>query len=265
MGFQICLMSGIGLIHGLFDNSEHIPGLIAQRRSFGLLEARQRRLTDFPSDSGIAQVEFDARQQQPAKHALGEQGRWLEECQGALAEFARFLQPAVLVIHQGLVEIDGRDPGVVVLAVEELPRAPEEVQRDRGIAVVGQRDRQVGLRLGRLIAHSQLQECLLRAARQVGALFAQFQLEVHLGLIQIAERLPVGVAEFVAVLARRPVELDRVRVLAAQVVQIRDVVIGQHDQERHVVLHAVCTRLRVGIERVAERVEADLAGGGVLE
>jgi hypothetical protein len=91
-------------------------------------------------------------------------------------------------------------------------------------------DRQIGHGLGRFVAQPELLEGVESAPRQMGAFLAQIQLEVHFRLVQVAQPLVIGVAHRVAVLPRGAIEIDGAGVLASQVVQIGDVVIGFGDQ-----------------------------------
>ncbi len=54
----------------------------------------------------------------------------------------------------------------------------------------------------------------------------------------------VRLANDVALLLRGSIQIQRARVFAAEVVEVRDVVVGLQDQERHRVPLAVLARLR---------------------
>jgi len=66
--------------------------------------------------------------------------------------------------------------------------------------MVARRDRQVGHGLGHFVAHAELAEGFERTARQMGAFFTQVELEIHFGLVEIAEPLMVQVSQRVTVL-----------------------------------------------------------------
>ena len=135
---QVGLVGGFGLAQSLFDDAQHIPGLVTEGGCFGLLEAVEGGQADLPGLCALAAIQMDAGQQQLAQHALGEQGGSREEVERPLAQLQCLVEAVVLLVNQGLVKIDGGDPGAIVFAIEELPRPMEKLQGDGGVAVVGE-------------------------------------------------------------------------------------------------------------------------------
>ena len=213
----------------------------------------------------MPRIQVNARQQELAQCGLSAQRRWGEELKRAFRKCAGLRQAPFLVEHQGLVQIDGRSQGLVLLAGEQVPSLAEQVQRKLGIAVMAGSDRQIGHGLGGFVAHPELLEGVESPPRQVRAFLAQVQLEVHFRLVQVAQPLVIGVPQRVAVLARGAIELDGAGVLASQVIQIGDVVIGMGHQQRHVVALRVGPHFVIRLQRLVELVQADLAGGHVLQ
>ena len=61
--------------------------------------------------------------------------------------------------------------------------------------MVGERNGEVGLGLGRLVPHAEREEGFLGALGQGGAFLNEIQLQIHLGLIEIAESQAIGVVQ----------------------------------------------------------------------
>ena len=168
---------------------------------------------------------MNARQQQLAQGRFAGQGRAGEKLERAFGQGFRLGQAPLRMEHQGLVEIDDGDPCLVVLAREKLAGLAKELDGQAAVAVVAAGDGQVGQGLGRFVPHTELPEGRQGAARQMGALFAEVQLQVHFGLVEIAQAFAIGVAELVAMFAGGLVHGDGARVFAAQVEEVGDVVI----------------------------------------
>ena len=75
----------------------------------------------------------------------------------------------------------------------------------------------------------------------------------------------VGVAQHARALARGLVELEGARVLAAEVMEVGDVVVGLDDEPRQAVRVGEAARLLVQGESAREIVQADLAHGQVAQ
>jgi hypothetical protein len=70
-------------------------------------------------------IQVNARQQELAQRRLSAQRGWGEEPIRAFRKRPGLRQAPFLVEHQGLVQIDGRDPGLVPLAGEQVPSLAE--------------------------------------------------------------------------------------------------------------------------------------------
>ena len=138
VGLKVGLPGVNGRAQSFFDDAEDVPGLVTERGRFGLLEAIQGGQADKFGLRGLAAIQVDSGQQQLAEHALGEEGRRREKVERPLAELECVIEPVVLAVKQGLVEIDGGDPGAIVLAIEEAARLFEELQGHGGLAVVSE-------------------------------------------------------------------------------------------------------------------------------
>src|SRR5882724_10282187 len=75
----------------------------------------------------------------------------------------------------------------------------------------------------------------------------------------------VSVADLFRIEASSPHHRDRPAVLPAQVIQIRNVVVGLRYEQRHAVLFAKLARLLIRIERARKLIEADVACGHIAE
>ena len=167
--------------------------------------------------------------------------------------------PSVAIQHESLVEVDERQPDLIPFSGEQLARARKEIERAPCIALMRGHDGKVGDRLRRFVDQPQLLEAGERARRPRVCFVAEVQFQVDLRLIQIAERAVIRVASLLGLLLGGSIQLQRARVLAAHVVEVRDVVIGLRDQKRHVVRLAVPLRFDIGLERVVELIQADRA------
>ena len=138
---------------------------------------------------------------------------------------------------QGLVQLEERGPGGVLLARRSSARA-SRAQPDGAAEVpllaVGDGEEAEGLRA--LVAVAEPAEARARLLRHLHRLLAQVQVQVDLGQVQHAQRGEVGVARGAAGLARGLEGFDRASVLPAKVVEVGDVVVGEGDQARHAVL-----------------------------
>ena len=96
--------------------------------------------------------------------------------------------------------------------------------------------------------------------REVACLAAEVELEVDLGLVEVAQRAVVVLLDLEAARAGQLVEADRLGVLAFQIVEVGDVVVRLHLQEMHAVRVAVAFQLRVGRQRLVEGVGVQRLG-----
>jgi len=167
--------------------------------------------------------------------------------------------PSIAIQHERLIEVDERQPDLIPFSREQLARVRKEIERAPRIALMSGGDGQVGDRFRRFIDQPQFLEAGERARRQCVCLVAEVQFQVDLRPIQIAERAVIRVASLLGLLLCGLIQLQRTRVLAAHVVEVRDVVIGLGDQKRHVVRLAISLRFAIGLERVVELIQADRA------
>ncbi len=110
-------------------------------------------------------------------------------------------------------------------------------------------DSSVRQRFCRFVAHAQLFEARETFRGHFPGFFAQIQFEVNVRKIQIAKCLMVGVAGGLAGAPRRVELLDSDAVFAAEIMEVRDVVVGLRHQQRHAVLLAQLASLLVAIQR----------------
>src|SRR4051812_106643 len=137
-----------------------------------------------------------------AEHGLRRQERSLEKIERLLAGAPRFEQAAFVEQHQRLVKIDQRRPDVVLLLHEQVAPLREELERGKPFAELAESNGAIGERLGSFVSHAEFGEALLRGARGFSRVFAQVQLEVDLGEVEMTEREMVRVAGGAARLAR---------------------------------------------------------------
>ncbi len=166
---------------------------------------------------------------------------------------------------EAAVDVDQGRPEVVALADEHLPRAGEELKRAEHFALPAHADGEVGERLRRLVRHLQGLEAGEGLLGQGDAFLQEVQLEVELRLVEVAERAMVGVTQRLRARPRGLVELEGQRVLAPQVMQIGDVVVGLHDQAREPVRFAERSRFAMDGQGLGEVVQADVAHRHVTE
>ena len=175
-------------------------------------------------------------------------------------------RPAVLVVEdQRPVEIDERQPRRVALARERRARLDQQRERAPALPCWPDGDGAESERPRRLVADAHPLEPRVGVLRHLGRLRAEVQLEVDLGEVHPAQRGLVVVAQRLRRSARLAQQLDGAAVLAAEEVQVRDVVVGERDQLRHALPLAERARLDVGVERARVIAEADEAQGHVAE
>ena len=152
---------------------------------------------------------------------------------------------------------------VVAFARQDVARLPHQRPPVRRRAHMMQAHGLAHHGLGPFVVHPQRHEPHRRPPRQPGPLPAQVELQVHLGFVQVAQRLVVRVAQLMAQHARVTVDVDRSQVIPAQVIQVCDVVIGGRRHARQPGVLAALPRLVVGVQRLLEAPHADLHRGHV--
>jgi len=208
---------------------------------------------------------IDARQQQTAQRGLAQERRAREKpnaCAHSVRASSR--RPSwnrTNARYRSTMAIHAR----FVLASEPLARLPEARQRTSGVAVVAARNRHVGQRLRRLVPHIETLERSQSALRQPRAFLAEVQLQIHLGLVEIAKALrDTGPPAYGSARAWRRRVPTR-ECIPAQIVKIRDVVVRLRHQQRHLVPRAPRVYPVVGVQRVIEGVHGNLASSHVAE
>ena len=93
----------------------------------------------------------------------------------------------------------------------------------------------------------------------------QVKFEVKLRFIEIAECSVIGIACLFAPLPCRFVHLNCDGVFAAEIMEIRNVVVGLGDEDAHIVALTMTSGLDIDVQRAGELIEADVANGNVPE
>ena len=101
--------------------------------------------------------------------------------------------------------------------------------------------------------------------RQLGGVGAEVQFEIEFRQIKVAQGQVIGVVYLFCRQARGAQHFDGLAVLAALEMEISNVVVSLGNQQRHSVLCTKPAGLTVGIHRLREGMQADVAGGHVAE
>ena len=196
----------------------------------------------------IPGVRLEPGQQQLAQGLPPGRADLAELRQRTLAESPNATILPVAEQDQGFIEVHQRQPDAVLLAREQPPCALEQRERFAEVSLGARSDGHVGQRLGHFVIHPEVVEAGHRAFAEESGFLAQVQLEIHLRAVHVAQGAVIGVVQVVAFRLGRAVQVDGARVLAAHVVEVRDVVVRPEDQQRHAVLLAVLACLPVGLE-----------------
>ncbi len=221
-------------------------GLELQGGSAACLQVRER--------GGAMPVRFArvvARERQPGLQdlAAGHAGRQILRRESGMRQprqAAGLLDAALPGHNPGPVEIHDAAPDAVGLALEAGLALGEQAERLLRQAAAGDRKSPVGERFGGLVLHAQSGEALEGAYRQPLRLQQEVELETDLGLVEVAERPVMPVPLFLAVGPRLLESPQGAGVLAAQVVEIGDVVLDLEGGDGEAVLAEVAARLIIG-------------------
>ena len=188
-------------------------GAESERRGVQRLRPGQGRRRPRLCLGDVAALQRDPRQEQLAHHRLAGQLRRREERQGRERQLARLERALLVVVDHRLIEIEDGHPGLVALAAEPILGLLEQFERLHLPALLAGGDGQEGDRLARLVRQPELLEGGQRRGGEPAALLAHVELEHDLGLVEVAQRLVVAIADplrqqpCVAVQVERPVVL----------------------------------------------------------
>src|SRR6185437_15258276 len=93
----------------------------------------------------------------------------------------------------------------------------------------------------------------------------QIEFEINFGQIQIAKSEDMSVSVFLALFPCGAEHLDGTAVLAAQVIEVSDVVVALRDEKRHAMLNAHFARALVSAESAREIIQGNQANGHVVK
>ena len=153
----------------------------------------------------------------------------------------------------------------IVFAGGNLARLAEQIECGGAFALGVQCDSQIDARPGALIMHAERFEMLEAAACELGGFFNERELEVDLGLIEIAEAGVIAIAILLVNFTSRAKKIERRGVIAAKVMKKGDVVIGLRRQQRHFVPGAKLAHAVIGFQGTFEIVECDQADGHIMQ
>ncbi len=141
----------------------------------------------------------------------------------------------------------------------------EQLHRLEGLSGAAGGDGRKRQRLGAFVAEAQFLEGVVGGASQFSCFAVQIQLEIKFGKIQIAQSQLIRVGGLLRADRSLAQHLDGAPEFTAQKIQVRDVVVGIRDQDRHAFLLTVLASLAMEIESLGEIVQADAAEREVAE
>src|SRR5580700_1499189 len=170
------------------------------------------------------------------------QGSFVEEGGGPGAEAAGLEVAAFVEEKEALIEIEKPGPDEIFLGGEHGARFCEPFKGVDSLALLPVGNGFVGESFCSFIAHAELLETKKTLVSHFAGFFAEVELEIDFGKIEVAESEVIGVAGDLAGAARGEKHFNGAAVFAAKIVEVGDVVVGLIAQERHVVADAEFAR-----------------------
>ena len=141
----------------------------------------------------------------------------------------------------------------------------KQFQRAPRLAILAVGYGLVGERLGRFVSNLHLLEQQESFFGNFLGFITEIQLNVDIRQVQIAERHEVGVGDFLGGRAGAREHFDGLAIIAAEIVEIGDVVIGDQVDERQIAGLQQHLGALIGFESTREIVHADETHGNVIE
>src|SRR5271166_3574367 len=240
-------------------------GMAGDCRRFQGLESLDRGATIPLGDCEFTRAEGQARKQYFTHGCPAVSTVRYKHIQRSLAQFSRALIIAIVKQNYRPVQIKYRRPKLVPFVDEQLAGRCEHLEGACTVTQLVCRQSDKRRSLGNLVPHFQLPESCPRTLRKSRPIPAHVQFEVHLGLIEIAQRPVVRVAGLNAQFASDFVGRDGASVFATEVIQIRYVVLDLSQKERGMLPCAKIAGFAVGFERLGKLIQADVGDAEVAE
>src|SRR5690348_2703200 len=216
----------------LFDLAQEEESLIAEDGRIHIFQRRERARALRKSLRNIAGADGNLRQDEVAESGFALQKGIVEEGCGGHGKTAGLEVAALVEKNDGLIQVDEPGPDFILLFNEQGASLGKQFQCVACLTLLAEGDGAVGKGFGGFVTD-------LHALKEMKALLgdflrfrAQIELNIDIRQIEIAEGNEVVIADSLASQPGGLEHFDGPAVIAAQVVKVGDVVVGDEIDER---------------------------------
>src|SRR5215472_4799020 len=142
----------------------------------------------------VPDLKGDPRKQKVRQNGFSRERRLIEEGRRDRTEPACFKITALMKKQQPLIKVNQPGPDKVFLSHKNLSRLREAFQRLNSFPLLAVRSRFIGQGFCGLVAHPKLLKAIKAFVSHLPRFFAEIQLKINVGQIQITKREMIRVA-----------------------------------------------------------------------